>query len=609
MAGPRRQTIEYVILLAGALGLALVASINLGRQIDNIAYDWIFRLYSQPDWEPQSIVLGIDEESYRVTGGARNLRTALAVGLEQISKVAPKAVAVDVLLPDDGEAKADARLEAAIRNTQKVVLSCDLVSRKWQDPLPRFSHSAAGKGHTYVAPDPVCREIELQKAAGIDGRWALSLEAFRAGLSNPVVSQSQRDLEVGGMVIPAPPDRSLRIRYRPPDRPVPQISLARLLAEPGLVKQFAGKTVFLGVTAQTAGDRRQTPYLRDAEMPGVEIHANAFETIANRLFLVTASDSTSFVICLLLVIVVGTGFALRSGWQAYAIAFAALLAAHAAPYFWFTRSTVLPFTMPVLSAWSSVLAAFSYQYFVVRRRMLTAEGDKTRYQQAMHFVTHEMRTPLTAIQGSSELIGRYAMTEEKRKQMAQLINSESKRLGRMIEIFLSVERLSAGQMELKKEQFGGMDLMAACVDRVRPLAERKQIQLHIEPGPDAPLIGDRELMEYAFYNLLTNAVKYSPPSTNVTVFAKRDGERVRISVQDQGIGMDQKEVRKIFQKFYRTKKAEESGEVGTGIGLSIVEQIVIQHGGSIEVTSSPGHGSCFTLVLSAQKANSMVESK
>ena len=284
-----------------------------------------------------------------------------------------------------------------------------------------------------------------------------------------------------------------------------------------------------------------------------------------------------------------------------------IAAAIVAPYFCFTRGTVLPFTPPVFSAALSVTVAAAYQYFVVRKRMLTAEGDKTRYQQAMHFVTHEMRTPLTAIQGSSELIGRYAMTEDKRKQMAQLINSESKRLGRMIEIFLSVERLSAGQIELKKEQFSGMDLMSACVERVRPLAERKQIRMRIDPGPDAPLTGDRELMEYAFYNLLTNAVKYSPASTEVVVFSERDGERVRISVKDQGIGMDQKEVRKIFQKFYRTKKAEESGEVGTGIGLSIVEQIITQHGGSIEVESSPGKGSCFTLVLATHKV-SMVES-
>ena len=72
---------------------------------------------------------------------------------------------------------------------------------------------------------------------------------------------------------------------------------------------------------------------------------------------------------------------------------------------------------------------------------------------------------------------------------------------------------------------------------------------------------------------------------------------LRLSVADQGIGMDEKELRKIFKKFYRTKKAENSGEVGTGIGLSIVEQIVTQHGGRIEVTSTPGKGSCFTMVL------------
>ena len=86
-------------------------------------------------------------------------------------------------------------------------------------------------------------------------------------------------------------------------------------------------------------------------------------------------------------------------------------------------------------------------------------------------------------------------------------------------------------------------------------------------------------MEYACYNLLTNAVKYSPQRTEVTVTGAKAGSHVRIAVQDQGIGMDQKEVKQIFQKFYRTKKAEESGEAGTGIGLSIVQQIVEQHGG------------------------------
>jgi signal transduction histidine kinase len=139
--------------------------------------------------------------------------------------------------------------------------------------------------------------------------------------------------------------------------------------------------------------------------------------------------------------------------------------------------------------------------------------------------------------------------------------------------------------------------MAKCVERVRPLAERKQIAISVNGLPADELTGDRELMEYAFYNLLTNAVKYSPPHTQVRVSGERQKERLSISILDQGIGIDQKEVRKIFEKFYRTKKAEQSGEAGTGIGLSIVEQIVVQHGGSIVVDSTPGKGSCFTLVL------------
>jgi signal transduction histidine kinase len=81
------------------------------------------------------------------------------------------------------------------------------------------------------------------------------------------------------------------------------------------------------------------------------------------------------------------------------------------------------------------------------------------------------------------------------------------------------------------------------------------------------------------------------------VQARRQGNILRLSVTDQGIGMDEKEIRNIFKKFYRTRKAETSGEVGTGIGLSLVEQIVTHHGGRIEVTSTPGVGSCFTIVL------------
>ena len=217
----------------------------------------------------------------------------------------------------------------------------------------------------------------------------------------------------------------------------------------------------------------------------------------------------------------------------------------------------------------------------------------------MHFAIHELRTPLTAIQGSSELISRYsAMPEQKRREIANLINSESKRLGRIIETFLSVERLSAGEIEMRSERFSINALVESCAARARPIAERKNIEIEISPLPSVTLSGDRELMDYAVYNLLTNAVKYSPPNTRVMVSGEDGkGDRVHLSIADEGIGMDKAEVSRIFEKFYRTKKAEESGEAGTGIGLSIVQQIVEQHGGRIDVTSKPGVGSCFTLVL------------
>jgi two-component system phosphate regulon sensor histidine kinase PhoR len=196
-------------------------------------------------------------------------------------------------------------------------------------------------------------------------------------------------------------------------------------------------------------------------------------------------------------------------------------------------------------------------------------------------------------------MARYNLPDEKRHQLSEMINSESKRLSKIIQTFLDVERLAEGHMELKKEPFAAAELVETCMNRVSPLAERKQIALKLDSDVEGVLTGDRELMEYAFYNLLTNAVKYSPASTRVRVFSQFKAGELRLAVEDQGMGMDAKELKNIFQKFYRTKKAEASGEMGTGIGLSIVDQIVTYHGGRIDVASAPGKGSCFTMVLKA----------
>src|SRR5712691_2662169 len=123
-----RQTIEYVAWLAGSLVLAMVASwTSLGSQIDKDAYDVIFRMHRLPDWEPQSILLAIDEESYRVGGGVRGIRAGIAEGLELMAPFPPKAVAIDVVLADKGDPDDDRRLAEAIRHTPNVVLASPLL--------------------------------------------------------------------------------------------------------------------------------------------------------------------------------------------------------------------------------------------------------------------------------------------------------------------------------------------------------------------------------------------------------------------------------------------------------------------------------------------------
>jgi signal transduction histidine kinase len=607
-----RAHLVLAVLMAASVVIALALSwtATLGRQFDNYAYDFLFRAIQPAPWTPASIILAIDEATLSRYGGnvGDGIRRAIADGLEKIEAAPPAAVAVDVILAEPGVPEADARLEEAFAQTRNLVLESYLLENgTWSNPIERFRKHAAALGHVHAdfdRFDSVSRDVPLMIAGGRDRRWALALEAFRAA-HHAEITESPDDLIVGITRVPsrlrdeAIDGRTMRIRYPPLAMGgIPRVSIAALDDEPRLAAQFAGKAVFVGETA-AAVDSWATPYSNGKTTPGVEMHAAEYETLAQQRFLVDAPLSGVVLVCLMLATAAGVAFALGSGWKANLAAAGVVVVSQGVPAVAFANSVVWPWVPGTLTAVISVGIAATWRHLLVRRELAKSERERTRYQRAMQFVTHEMRTPLTAIQGSSELIGRYAsMPEAKRKEMAELINAESKRLARMIETFLSVEKLSAGEMAIKREEFPLDELVEACVKRARPVAERKEIEITVEGLPQGDLTGDRELMEYAVYNLLTNAVKYSQPQTRVRVFGEDErGGHVRLSVEDQGMGMDKKEVKRIFEKFYRTKRAEQSGEAGTGIGLSIVEQIVTQHGGEIQVDSEPGRGSRFTLVL------------
>src|SRR5579864_4330956 len=575
---------------------------SVATQIDEYAYDWMFRLHPPAPANPHCMILAIDDPTYSAMGGVQGYRRMLASALELLTPAQPKVIAVDMVLADREDPPEDERLARAMQAARNLVLVAHLSNGRWELPQPGFRASAASLGHDEAdenSRDGVTRQIPLEERTATERYWSLALEAFRLARGERIL-ESPDVLQIGNELIPAArtanDNRPLRVLYT--REPIPQISLKDLADQPGLAARFHEQVVFVGVTSISGSyDRVATPY-GQGRIPGVEVHARLFETLEGGLFLTDASTSSVLLFCLLAVTLFGLIFSVLNGSPAYLSAGALLIAAHLALFLFFSQGIVFPYFAPLASAWLAAVTAASYQHFVVRRQLRKSETDRQRYQQAIHFVTHEMRTPLTAIQGSSELMGRYKLTEEKRKQIADMINQESKRLARMIQTFLDVERLSDGQMELKREPFSAREIVEACIQRARPLAERKNIRIQTKVL-EGELQGDRELMEYAVYNLLTNAVKYSNADTEITAWCLPQGDQLRLSVKDQGIGMDSKELRQIFQKFYRTKRAEASGEAGTGIGLSIVEQIVHYHGGKMEVTSEPGKGSCFTVVLPA----------
>ena len=600
----------YIGVLSGCFVIATLAGWTpLAARIDHYAYDLITVMTPAAHHAEDSVVVAIDEETLRQRGGMRKIRTILTETLEQISAAQPKAVAVDVILADQGagatDEAEDARLEAALRDTKNLILSCDLVPSGWEDPLPRFASAAAAIGHAHSEVDRldgVSRALSLEETTAHQRRWALALEAFRIARGQPI-TESPEDLQVGETIIPAPrgaSGRPMLIRYLPTG--IPTVSAIHI-AENSLAMK--DKTVFLGVTALSAArDRLLNPY--GVNVAGVEVHAHAFETMVHGNFLGSAGNLSPLGLSILFTIAVGLAFAFLSGWMAYAAALAIIVAAMTAPIYFFRQGLVFPLFGPAFAAWLSSAGAATYQHFFVRRQLRRSESEKSRYQQAIHWAAHEMRTPLTAIQGSSEIMTNYSLPEAKQKQLSEMINSESKRLARLIQTFLDVERLAEGHMELKREVFPAVDVVNTCLQRVEPLAVRKKIGISLDTPVEGALTGDRELMEYAFYNLLTNAVKYSPADTHVSVTADTSGGELRLAVRDQGIGMDAKELKNIFRKFYRTQRAEQSGEIGTGIGLSIVEQIVTHHGGRMEVSSEPGKGSCFTMILKVKIQRNIV---
>ncbi len=212
----------------------------------------------------------------------------------------------------------------------------------------------------------------------------------------------------------------------------------------------------------------------------------------------------------------------------------------------------------------------------------------------MALVSHEMRTPLTAIQGMSELLAQFEVDPERRREMSLAIHDEAKRLTHMISEYLDITRLESGATVLRRSAVRIEALVERTLSMLDPLAAERGIRLvrRLDAGVP-PVLADADLLSRAISNLVSNAVKYSPRKTEVVISARHDASGVSIEVADQGYGIPEASVNRVFEKFYRVPRVQDVP--GTGLGLALVRDIAELHGGSVAARSSMGAGSVFTL--------------
>jgi signal transduction histidine kinase len=214
-------------------------------------------------------------------------------------------------------------------------------------------------------------------------------------------------------------------------------------------------------------------------------------------------------------------------------------------------------------------------------------------------ISHEFRTPITALRQLTELLagGRVA-SEEDRQEYYGALARESERLHRLVEGLLNFGRFEAGAMRLSFEPLDAAEFLTALVCEFEKGAEARGRKIELVTGGTAPrVLADRAALGCVVWNLLDNAVKYSPECPTVWVGLQRDRGRAAIEVRDCGIGIPREEQRRIFQKFVRGTAAKEAAIQGAGVGLALARQIVEAHGGEIALESRPGEGSVFTILL------------
>jgi two-component system phosphate regulon sensor histidine kinase PhoR len=227
------------------------------------------------------------------------------------------------------------------------------------------------------------------------------------------------------------------------------------------------------------------------------------------------------------------------------------------------------------------------------------ELDKMK-SEFIAMVAHELRAPLAAVEQQLTVILNKMAGDitEKQEQLLGRAKERTRGLLTLIKDLLDLSKIEAGMMVQYKEPLSLQEVVQKVVDLMGAEADAKKLHLEFTVPPELPLINaDRNSMEGTFTNLISNAIKYTPEGGKIWVTLNEEGDFIKATVSDTGIGIKKEDLPRIFDKFYRVKTVETRQIVGTGLGLSIVKSIVDAHLGSISVESEEANGTTFTVLL------------
>ncbi|MEO6590329.1 MAG: ATP-binding protein [Pyrinomonadaceae bacterium] len=239
--------------------------------------------------------------------------------------------------------------------------------------------------------------------------------------------------------------------------------------------------------------------------------------------------------------------------------------------------------------------------FLVTIRDVSERKENERLRSDMaSLMSHELRTPITSIQGFTELLLSDETITDDSREFLEIIHTESQRLSKMLTTFLSVSNLEqSDKKKITKTPVKLDTVVHEAVADLQSAAKRKRIRL-IEQvnSPIPPIAADKGLIQHAVTHLIDNAIKYSPEKTSVVISTVLEADFLRVVVEDRGYGIPSADREKIWQKFYRiARDGQDKEEESTGLGLSLVKEIIEQHDGDVCVESEIGQGSKFSLKL------------